>query len=68
MSEITLSVPNISCHHCAHTIKSEVSELKGIQSVEVDVNSKKVTVRFELPATESAIRNLMQEINYPAEA
>ncbi|RME89816.1 MAG: copper chaperone [Anaerolineae bacterium] len=65
MTTVTYSVPNISCHHCVHTIKMEVSEIPGVKSVEGEVESKKVTITFDAPATEEQIKALMAEINYP---
>lgn len=65
MNQVTYTVPNISCKHCVHTIKMELSELAGVQSVEGDVATKRITVTFETPATEDAIKALLAEINYP---
>lgn len=62
---VTYSIPNISCGHCVHTIKSEVSELEGVQSVEADMLAKQATITFEPPATEEKIKTLLAEINYP---
>ncbi len=67
MKELVLSVPNISCHHCAHTIKMELGDTNGVKTIEVDIDSKLVTVQYEAPASEEAIRKLLTDINYPAE-
>ena len=67
MTTVTFKVPGISCDHCVHTIKSEVSELKGVKRVDADPNSKLVTVDFDTPATRDGIEALLAEINYPAE-
>lgn len=66
MKTVTYTIPNISCHHCVHTIKNEVSELDGVQSVDAEVDSKTATITFEPPATEEKIKALLIEINYPA--
>lgn len=68
MSKVTYSIPNISCGHCVHTIKSEVSDLPGVQSVEADQAAKTATIVFDIPATEDAIKALLAEINYPVAA
>jgi copper chaperone CopZ len=68
MSKVTYSIPNISCGHCVHTIKSEVSELAGVQSVEADQAAKTATIIFDTPATEETIKALLAEINYPVAA
>lgn len=65
MTTIKYEVPSIHCHHCVHTIKSELSEMKGITSVEGDPMNKEIVVQFETPATSEAIESLMAEINYP---
>jgi copper chaperone CopZ len=66
MTTVTYNIPNISCNHCVHTIKMEVSDLPGVQSVEADVASKTATITFDAPATEESIKALLAEINYPA--
>jgi copper chaperone CopZ len=53
--------------HCVHTIKSELTELDGVKSVEGDFQTKKIVVAFEPPATEKAIEELLVEINYAPE-
>lgn len=40
----TYNVPEISCGHCVKAITEEVSPLEGVTSVEVNVDSKMVTV------------------------
>jgi copper chaperone CopZ len=68
MTTVKYSVPNISCGHCVHTIKMEVSELPGVESVEAAQDSKEVTITFGDPATEEKILALLTDINYPAVA
>ena len=67
MSTISLKVPNISCGHCVHTIKTEVAELDGIKRVEANPDTKIVTVEFDPPASQAKIEALLAEIDYPAE-
>jgi copper chaperone len=63
---VTYTIPNISCGHCVHTIKSELSDLEGVKAVEADQSTKQATIIYEPPATEDAIKALLAEINYPA--
>jgi len=67
MTTVTYSVPAISCGHCTHTIETEVSDLQGVQSVKAEIESKKVVITFDAPASEEKIKALLAEINYPAE-
>ncbi len=65
MKTVTYTIPNISCNHCVHTIKTEVSDLAGVQAVNADAQSKQATITFDAPATEDKIVELLKEINYP---
>ena len=64
MTTKTFTVPNISCDHCTHTIKTEVNDLAGVQSVAADVETKQVTVAWDEPASWEKIEALLKEINY----
>ena len=68
MTTVTYKIPNISCNHCVHTIKSEVSDLAGVKSVDADAASKVATITFDEPATEEEIKSLLAELNYPVAA
>ncbi len=65
MKKISYFIPSISCGHCAHTIKMELSELTGVKTVDVDIPTKTVAITFGAPATEEDIEKLLTEINYP---
>ena len=67
MTTVTYTVPAISCGHCTHTIETEVGELQGVQSVKAEIDTKKVVISFDAPASEETIKALLAEINYPAE-
>jgi len=53
--------------HCVHTIKTELGDLNGVKFVEADLETKKVDVHYDAPATPKAIEDLLAEINYPVE-
>jgi copper chaperone CopZ len=53
--------------HCAHTIKMELGDLEGVESVAVDVEKKEVSVEYSAPATTKSIETLLAEINYPVD-
>ena len=66
MTQITFSVPNISCMHCVHTIQTEIGGLAGVKSVEARADTKEVKVAFDAPLTQAQIEATLAEINYPA--
>jgi copper chaperone len=45
--EVILSVPDVSCEHCVHAIDSALSPLPGVESVETDLTSKTVRLRYD---------------------
>ena len=66
MEKETLTFPNISCGHCVMSIKNELSEMEGVNSVEGSPEAKSIMVEFESPATLEKIKDTLKEINYPA--
>jgi copper chaperone CopZ len=48
------------------TVKNELSEIDGVQSVDGDADAKSVTVAWEAPATLDLLKERLNEINYPA--
>ncbi len=68
MNTVSYIVPNISCGHCVHTIRTELSEVKGVKEVRANTETKLVEIVFEAPATEDQIKSLLAEINYPVAA
>jgi copper chaperone len=45
MVEITYSVASMSCGHCERAVNSELQRTPGVESVEVDLETRLVTVR-----------------------
>lgn len=41
---IVYTVPAIHCAHCAMSIREEVSEVEGVEDVDVDLDTKVVTI------------------------
>lgn len=41
---ITYTVPGMSCGHCESSVKGKVSAVEGVENVEVDLDTKVVTV------------------------
>jgi copper chaperone CopZ len=66
METKVFSVPNISCHHCVHTIQNELGDLDGVRKVQADEATRKVTVTWDAPASLEKILATLKEINYPA--
>jgi copper chaperone len=57
-------VPGVSCQHCVNAVNKEVSALSGVQRVEVNLDSKVVTVEHGEQVTPAAIIAAIQEAGY----
>ena len=68
MQSKTVTVPNISCGHCTHTVEMELGDIAGVKNVKADIDSKQVVVEWSDPATWEQIESMLVEINYPPAA
>jgi copper chaperone len=64
---LTLVVEGMSCDHCRIAITDEVSRVSGVESVEVDVDAKRVRVAGA-DVDESAVIDAVDEAGYDAVA
>jgi len=65
VSELTFSVPDMSCAHCEHVVSTQISAVPGVQSVVVDLATKRVEVRGE-QLDDAAIRAAIADAGYEA--
>jgi copper chaperone len=65
MAETTYLVPGITCGHCKAAIEGEVGALDGVESVVVDVDTKRVAVVGT--ASDAAVRAAIVEAGYQAD-
>ncbi|MDQ3121386.1 MAG: heavy-metal-associated domain-containing protein [Actinomycetota bacterium] len=61
--DITYNVPAIHCAHCATSIREEVSEVAGVDEVDVDVEARRVTVRGR-ELDDASLRAAISEAGY----
>jgi copper chaperone len=65
MAEITYTVPEMSCEHCERAVSSELQEVEGVESVDVDLETKLVAVRGD-GLNDAALRAAIEEAGYEA--
>lgn len=63
MTTLSYSVPGVSCSHCQQAIAGEIARVPGVDSVDVDLAAKTVTVSGE-PLDEVAIVAAIDEAGY----
>jgi copper chaperone len=67
MTTLSYSVPGVSCEHCRRAIEGEVSQVEGVESVEVDLDAKTVKVSGD-PLDKVAIVAAIDEAGYEVAA
>ena len=64
MSSSTYTVTGMTCGHCVSAVTEEISQLPGVQAVDVDLASGAVTVTSDAPVEEAAVRAAVEEAGY----
>ncbi|HUW15210.1 MAG TPA: heavy-metal-associated domain-containing protein [Anaerolineae bacterium] len=67
MSEVTLSIPNISCNHCVMRVQNGTKDLPGVVAVAARAEDKSATFTLESMEALAAVKDALAEIGYPAE-
>ena len=66
MATSILNVPDISCGHCQATIQGALGAIPGIVSVNVDIQTKKVTVQYDAAVVGlDRMKEVLAEEDYP---
>ncbi|HKV45145.1 MAG TPA: heavy-metal-associated domain-containing protein [bacterium] len=47
MTTVLLTVPDISCEHCARTIRQALAPVEGIHELDVDIPAKQVRITYD---------------------
>ena len=62
-NEISYSVPGVNCAHCVAAVSSEVERVDGVESVDVDLERKRVTVKGR-SVDDAQVRAAIDEAGY----
>jgi copper chaperone CopZ len=57
-------VTGMTCGHCVASVTEEISELPGVESVDVVLDSGAVTVTSSQPLEEQSVRTAVEEAGY----
>ena len=60
----TYTVTGMTCGHCVSSVTEEVSEIPGVESVDVVLETGAVTVTSAEPVDEAAVRAAVEEAGY----
>ena len=60
----TWTVTGMTCGHCAACVTEEITEIDGVEGVEVDVPTGQVTVTSAAPLDAAAVKAAVEEAGY----
>jgi copper ion binding protein len=66
MTTTVFSVPGMTCGHCKQAVTTEVGKIAGVSSIEVDLDTKKVTVTSSEPLSWSDVVSAIDEAGFEA--
>ena len=64
MVERVYRVPDVSCQHCVNAIVGELTKISGVQTVDVNLETKLVTVQADAAVADDALRAGIEEAGY----
>ena len=64
MNTETYTVTGMTCGHCAASVTEEISEIDGVQGVDVVVETGAVTVTSAEPLDPAAVQAAVEEAGY----
>ena len=60
----TYTVTGMTCGHCVSSVTGEVQEIRGVENVDVVLETGAVTITSAEPIDESAVRAAVEEAGY----
>lgn len=66
MSTITYAVTGMTCGHCELSVREEVSEVAGVQDVEVSAATGTLIVTSSGPVDDAQVLHAVDEAGYSA--
>lgn len=63
----TYTVTGMTCGHCENAVREEVSEIAGVENVDVSAETGKLTITSASPLTDADVIAAVDEAGYEAE-
>jgi copper ion binding protein len=64
MREETYTVTGMTCDHCVRAVTEEIERLPGVNAVDVDLATGRVTVRSDAHIDDDAVAAAVDEAGY----
>jgi copper chaperone CopZ len=66
MMQIAYAVPDMSCQHCVNAVSEELTQVPGVERVDVDLSTKQVVV-YGIELDDHWLRTAIVNAGYEAE-
>jgi copper chaperone len=66
-NKTTLKAPDIVCGGCAGSIKNALGKIEGIKQIEVDVDTKNVSIEHDDNVSREKLEAILDDIGFPVE-
>lgn len=64
MKVLTIMIEGMSCEHCKKALETAISQLEGVNSVEVDLDRNLAEIEVEDESAEQRIRQTIADAGY----
>lgn len=64
MTSSTYTVLGMTCAHCAMSVTEEITEIPGVEDVDVEIETGRVTVTSQTHLDPSAVRGAVADAGY----
>jgi len=68
MTTTAFSVPGMTCGHCKQAVTTEVGKIAGVSNIDIDLDTKKVTVTSSQSLAWSDLVSAVDEAGFEAVA
>ena len=68
MTTSTYTVSGMTCSHCVASVTEEVTEIPGVDDVQVELESGRLTVVSDAPLDPALVRSAVEEAGYTVTA
>ncbi|RMF02835.1 MAG: heavy-metal-associated domain-containing protein [Bacteroidetes bacterium] len=65
MTTTSIQVLNIHCQGCARNVQDTIGKLAGVETVEVDLETRTITVKHDGTADENEMIRTLDRMGYP---
>ena len=60
----TVNVTGMTCGHCAQSVKNELSQIAGVEDVQVDLATGNVEISSASPLDDASIATAVEDAGY----